>query len=84
MRFALRLLGLTLVIGGLAAWLITGRHTGWSQTNVTRMEKDPVTEIEAPIMEKRFVAGVDFLGATVLPGLVLLGGSFLRRKKSLT
>ena len=84
MRLATRILGWLLVIGGLVIWLGTGRHTGWTQTSVTRMEKDPVTEIEAPIIEKRFVAGVDFLGATVLPGVVLVGLSFLHRRKPLT
>jgi hypothetical protein len=77
MRIGLRiaagvLLGITLVV-----WLATGAHTGWTKTRVTTMRIDPITELEYPEIEKKFVAGVDVLGAGTLPALALFGCSYL-------
>ena len=81
MRKLLRITALLVLLVGAAVWFATGRHTGWSRTSSTRMEKDPVTDLEYPVVEKKFTAGVDFLGACLLAAGGLGAVSFLARKK---
>lgn len=45
------------------------------------MELDPITEIEYPVIEERFVPGVDFLGGAFLCAVVLFGISFAFGKR---
>ena len=56
------------VVGG---WLALGANRGWTKTTVTRWQKDPVTEIDGPVVEKKFVPGIDLL-AVCLTGALLL------------
>lgn len=46
------------------------------------MEKDPVTEIEYPNVEKHFSPGVELLGAGLVLSAVLAGVSFFVRSKT--
>jgi hypothetical protein len=68
---------LAVVVGvlTLGVWLWTGAHLGWTKTQVTVMKLDPITELEYPETQKRFVAGVEVLGGGLLLALILLGGS---------
>ena len=66
----------------MAGWLAGGRNLGWTKTSVKHTEKDPVTEIEFPVFEKKFVPGVDFLGVVLVSAGVLFVTSFLARKKN--
>ncbi len=77
---ALLVLALLIALGGAATWLATGAHRGWSQTSVQTMQLDEITGIEAPVYENRFVAGVDFLGATLLGAGALAASSLFFRK----
>lgn len=70
-------LGLLILLGCPAFWLARGGSTGWTKTSVTRMEVDPVTELEFPVVEKRFVPGVDFLAGTVVVGIGLAAGGMI-------
>ena len=65
----------------LGIWVTNGSHRGWTATSETRFEKDPVTEIEAPVQVKRFKPGIDFLiaGELISGGLII--ASVLMRKK---
>ncbi len=81
MRKVLRITALLVLLAGLGVWIATGCHRGWSSTTSTRWEKDPVTDIDFPVVEKRFTAGVDFLGTGLLAAGVLGAASFLARKK---
>jgi len=54
-----------------AGWLALGAHRGWTKTSVTRWEKDPVTEIDGPVIEKKFVPGIDLLVAGLAGALAL-------------
>ena len=81
MRKILRIAALLVLLAGLDVWIVTGCHRGWSSTSSTRLEKDPVTDIEFPVVEKKFTAGVDFLGACLLAAGGLAAASFFARKK---
>ena len=70
-----------LAAGSIIYWAAAGANRGWTKTSVPRKMVDEVTGIEGVSYEKRFVPGVDFLGATLLGAGVLAGTSFLFRTK---
>lgn len=80
----LRILAVVIVLGALAFWLATGANRGWSKTNVPKKTLDEVTGIEGITYEKKFVPGVDFLGASAVLGVILVGVSFLFRNQNQT
>jgi hypothetical protein len=80
-RRTLRVVAASLSLICIAAWLAFGANRGWSKTTRTRMEKDPVTEIEYPAVEKHFSPGVEALGAGLLLSAVLAGVSFAFKPK---
>ena len=82
MRKGLRLLAMVVGLATLVVWLATGAHTGWTKTQVTVMQIDPITELEYPVTEDKFVAGVEVLGGGLLLSLVLLSSSFMFGRKS--
>jgi hypothetical protein len=82
MKRLLRFLAIVLVVGALGAWLATGMNRGWTKTSVPKKTVDEVTGIEGVTYEKKFVPGVDFLGAAVAGGVVLTGLSFFFRTKN--
>ena len=63
-------------------WLALGANRGWTKTTRTHMEKDPVTEIEFPKVERHFSPGVELLGAGLVLSVVLAGISFFIRSKT--
>ena len=72
-----------IAVSAIATWLATGAHRGWSKTSVAKMTVDEVTGIESPSYEKKFVAGVDFLGAALLAAAATAGIYLLFRKQTL-
>jgi hypothetical protein len=79
MKTKLRVAGLLVAVMVTAFWFFGGANRGWTKTSVPRVEKDPVTEIEVNIYEKRFVPGIDFLGAgLIFAGLIAASSVFLR------
>jgi len=50
-----------LAAASLVGWLAFGSSFIWTRTSVTRWQKDPVTEIDGPVIEKKFVPGLDLL-----------------------
>lgn len=81
MRTVLRLAALFVSLITLVFWLFGGPNTGWTKTSVMVKTVDPVTEQDEIKWEKRFLPGVDFLGAGLVAGAVLFGTSFVFRKK---
>ena len=71
-----RLAGVVAAIS-LGTWLMCGANRGWTKTSETRWVRDPVTEIDGPVIVPRFMPGIDFLGAGVAGAAVLIGLSFL-------
>ncbi|MSU22038.1 MAG: hypothetical protein EXS30_11665 [Pedosphaera sp.] len=80
MRTRLRILAAGLAAFSMPVWLFLGANLGWTKTSVTKWVKDPVTELDGPIIEKRFVPGVDLLAAAGLASAVLFGISFVKTK----
>jgi hypothetical protein len=65
----------------IALWFALGANRGWTKTTRTEMRKDPVTEIDFPVIEKHFSPGVELLGAGLLVSVALVGISFLFKPK---
>lgn len=70
-----------LLLAALAVWLATGANRGWTKTTVPVKQTDDVTGITVDVYQKRFVPGIDFLGAAVLGSGILTGASFLFRQR---
>ncbi len=74
-------LGSAIALLTLTFWFFGGMHLGWTHSNETRMEIDPVTSLEYPVIEKKFTPGVDFLTVGLLAvGLFSIVGYVLKRK----
>jgi hypothetical protein len=84
MSKTLRILALVLALAAAATWLATGGNRGWTKTSVPVKTVDEITGLEAVNYEKRFVPGLDFLGAALLGASLLAGGAFLFRNKQTT
>jgi hypothetical protein len=84
MSKTLRILALVLALTAAGTWLVTGGNRGWTKTSVPVKTVDEVTGLEGISYERRFVPGLDFLGAAVLGASLLAGGSFLFRNKQNT
>ena len=80
MKRILRTLALLLVLAAAVSWLATGANRGWTKTSVMVKTPDPVTGIEGISYEKKFLPGVDFLGAAFGGAALLAGASFFFRK----
>ncbi len=84
MQRALRLIALLAALGSAGLWLATGANRGWTKTSVQVSKLDEVTGIDGITYEKRFIPGLDFLGATALGAGLLAGVSFLFRNQTKT
>jgi hypothetical protein len=83
MRRILQLLAVVLLLAAGTTWLATGANRGWTKTSVMVRTLDPVTGIDGITYEKKFLPGVDFLGASALAAGLLAGTSlFFRSKKT--
>jgi hypothetical protein len=82
MRDLLRIVALTLFAVSLMGWLSLGPNLGWTKTSVTKWQQDPVTDLAGPIIEKRFVPGIDLLAACLASAVLLFAISSLKRKTS--
>lgn len=79
-RLLLRFLALVLAVAALGSWLATGANRGWTKTSVPVRQTDDVTGITVDVYQKRFVPGVELLGAALVGSAALYGASFLFRK----
>ena len=81
MKKALLVVALVVALATVAVWLATGAHRGWTRTTETVMEVEPITGLEHPVETKKFVMGVELLGAGLGLAAALAGGSFLFKSK---
>jgi crotonobetainyl-CoA:carnitine CoA-transferase CaiB-like acyl-CoA transferase len=82
MNKALQALAALIALGALAIWLGTGAHRGWTMTEVANTSVDEVTGLTGGPPVKKFVAGVDFLGAGILAAGALAAVSLFFRKQT--
>ena len=80
MKTLLRSLALVIALAAAAVWVATGANRGWTKTSVPVKTLDDVTGIEAISYQKKFLPGVDFLGAAALAAGLLAGTSLFFRK----
>ena len=80
MKRVLQLLAVLVLLAAGVTWLATGATIGWTKTSVAVKTLDPVTGIEGISYQKKFIAGVDFLGAAALGAGLLAGASLFFRK----
>ena len=80
MKKILQLLAVLVLVTAGATWLATGANRGWTKTSVMVRTLDPVTGIEGITYDKKFLPGVDFLGAALGGAALLAGASFFFRK----
>jgi len=81
-RKILRVLALVLAVSAVVVWLATGANRGWTKTSVPIKKTDEITGITYDEYQKRFVAGVDFIGAALFGAGVLMAASFLFRNNT--
>jgi len=77
----LRAVAAILLLAAAGIWLAAGANRGWSKTSVPVKRTDEVTGITIDDYQKRFVPGIDFLGAALLGSGILAGASLLFRTK---
>ena len=82
MKRSFQILALLLLLGTAGTWLIAGANRGWTKTSVAVKTLDQVTGIEGISYQKKFLPGVDFLGAGLLASFLLGGISLFFRKHS--
>jgi hypothetical protein len=83
MKKILQLLAVLVLLAAGATWVATGANRGWTKTSVMVRTLDPVTGIEGITYDKKFLPGVDFLGAALGGAALLAGTSFFFRKPKL-
>jgi hypothetical protein len=81
MRTGLRVAALGLFVVVLALWFFGGMNRGWTKTSIAVARVDEVTEQSYQTWEKRFLPGIDFLGAGAGVSAVLMAASFLFARK---
>ena len=64
MKKILQLLAVLVLVAAGTTWLATGANRGWTKTSVPVKTLDEVTGIEGITYQKKFLPGVDFLGAS--------------------
>jgi len=80
MKRTLQLLALLVGLAAAITWLATGANRGWTKTSVPVKTLDEVTGIEGITYQKKFLPGVDFLGAAFGGAALLAGASLFFRK----
>ena len=80
MKRTLQLVALLVLVATAATWLGTGANRGWTKTSVAVKTLDDVTGIEGITYQKKFLPGVDFLGAGAAVAVGLAGASLFFRK----
>ena len=80
MKRILQILALALALTAGVTWMATGANRGWTKTSVPVKTLDEVTGLEGISYQKKFLPGVDFLGAAFAGAALLAGTSFFFRK----
>lgn len=81
MRTGLRIASLFLAVVTVVLWLFGGPNLGWTKTSAMIKTVDPITDQEIVTWERRFLPGIEFLGAGLATACLVFGASFAVRKK---
>jgi hypothetical protein len=81
MKKTFRIIALVLALAAAGTWLATGANRGWTKTSVPKPTVDAVTGLEGISYERRFLPGLDFLGAALLGASLLAGASCVFRNQ---
>ena len=84
MSKTLRIIAFVVALAATGTWLAAGGNRGWTKTSVPVKTVDEITGIEAISYERRFLPGLEFLGAALLGACLLAAASFLFRNKPTT
>lgn len=78
---ALRIAALVVLLATVGVWVGTGARRGWTQTSKVVMHHDEIADINYPVREKTFVAGVEVLalGAGLSAALAIAARVVRRR-----
>jgi hypothetical protein len=76
-----RIAAALLFLAALVVWVAAGANRGWTKTSVPVKRTDEVTGITVDDYQKRFVPGIDFLGAALSASGILAGASLLIRSR---
>jgi hypothetical protein len=76
-----RIIALVVALLAISVWIVTGAHRGFTKTSIAKTTVDEVTGLDGVTYEKKFVAGVDFLGAALLGAAALAGISYFLKSK---
>jgi len=79
-RRILQRIAIGLAAAAVAGWLGFGEHHIWTQTTATRWQKDPVTEIDGPVVVNKFVPGLDLVAVCFTGALALFIASLFVSK----
>ncbi len=82
MKRVIQILAAVLVVVIVGFWLVKGANLGWTKNRIQVMTVDPITEIESPTWQDKFVPGLDFLGGGLAVAGVLAAGSLFIRKQT--
>lgn len=82
MKRILQILAVLVLLAAGTTWLVTGANRGWTKTSVAVRTLDPVTEIEGITYQKKFLPGVDFLGAAFGVAVLLAVTALFFRNKN--
>jgi hypothetical protein len=82
MKTTVRIAALLTLIAVLSLWISTGAHRGWTQTSKVFVQRDEITDIDFPVRQKTFVAGVEILLAGAGLSAALFGTSFLVNRRT--
>jgi len=79
MKRALRWIALFVAMAAIFGWFALGANRGWTRTTLPIKTVDEVTGIEGIQYQKKFVPGLELLGAALLGAALLAGSSLFLR-----
>ncbi len=82
MKRFFQVLAAVIALATVVVWLVAGANRGWTRTSVPVKSLDEVTGLEGITYQRKFVPGVDFLGAALLGAALLAGASLMFRNKT--
>ncbi|MHB1306405.1 MAG: hypothetical protein ACYDC1_07510 [Limisphaerales bacterium] len=84
MKKAFQRASLAIALIALSLWFFAGANFGWTRTSVPVKTLDEITGLEGIAYEKRWVPGIELLGAALVLSGSLVASSLLFSRKPRT